>query len=182
MACIALPLALSLGCGSTFTAADAPEAGGSSGSDTDGGEASSGGASTGGSSSDDGGGMSTGGAVATDSPGVTGGTSSSGGQGGDGGTPGTGGGDGNSGGGDGSGGEASGESYDCNPEHIICLPIIAPEPCPAGEVYAVESSCYGECVPIGACACGSAADCPDPNDIDEYTCHGTTDRCGPWLR
>jgi hypothetical protein len=75
----------------------------------------------------------------------------------------------------------SGDSYDCNPDHILCLPIVAPEPCPAGEVYSVVSSCYGDCVPIGQCACASGADCPDPNDIDEYTCHGTTDRCGPWL-
>jgi len=76
---------------------------------------------------------------------------------------------------------ASADSYDCNPDHIICLPIVAPEPCPAGEVYSVVSSCYGDCVPIGQCECSSGADCPDPNDIDEYTCHGTTDRCGPWL-
>jgi hypothetical protein len=77
--------------------------------------------------------------------------------------------------------EPSDPSYDCNPDHITCLPIVAPEPCPSGEVYSVESSCYGSCVPIGQCACASHADCPDPNGTDEFACHGTTDRCGPWL-
>jgi hypothetical protein len=77
--------------------------------------------------------------------------------------------------------EGPGASYDCNPDHITCLPIVAPEPCPTGEVYSVQSSCYGECVPVGQCACASHADCPDPSGTDEYACHGTTDHCGPWL-
>jgi len=74
-----------------------------------------------------------------------------------------------------------GASYDCNPDHIVCLPIVAPEPCPDGEVYSVISSCYGDCVPIDHCACDSADDCPDLSEADEYTCHNSAGRCGPWV-
>lgn len=46
---------------------------------------------------------------------------------------------------------ADDETFDCNPEHILCLPLVAPEPCPEGHVYSVENDCYGDCVPTERC-------------------------------
>jgi len=160
--CGLLPIVAAAGCGPTFVPGD------SDASDADTGGTSSGGTSsgTGGEALDaestGGGENASGGQMASDAPEFTGGAASTGGT-------------------SGAGGESPESSYDCNADHIICLPIVAPEPCPTGEVYSVEGSCYGACVPVGQCACESAADCPDPNGTDEYTCHGTTDRCGPWL-
>lgn len=171
-----IPLLLALGCGSTFVPAD----GSDTDANTDGADSSTDAAGTGGGDPGDGA-PGSGGA-----DGETGGSSSGGTDGSGGNAEGSGGSTGTGGQAGGTGGEASGgatgEGYDCNPEHILCLPIIAPEPCPEGEAYAVESSCYGPCVPIGECKCDSASDCPDPNGTEEYACHGTTDRCGPWLR
>lgn len=173
-----VPLLAALGCGTTFVPSDSD-----GGSD----DAGSGGAATDATDSEDGasgGSTSSGGTLPTDAPELTGGTSSGGRS--SGGTTGDGGGGAGADGGTSSGGAVACddepcESYDCNPDRILCLPIIAPEPCPPGEVYSVESSCYGPCVPVSQCACESADDCPDPNGTDEYTCHGTTDHCGPWL-
>jgi hypothetical protein len=72
------------------------------------------------------------------------------------------------------GGSASG-LVDCDPKKIVCKRA-APE-CDAGEVPRVEGSCYGDCVKVEQCACGSADQCPQPN---EYTCWAKQ-HCGPFV-
>lgn len=50
--------------------------------------------------------------------------------------------------------------------------------CDDGEVPRIVGNCYGECVPIDACVCSEAADCP----LEEmYTCHRSRQRCGPYV-
>lgn len=161
----ALPLLLALACGTTYVPAD--------GTDTDGATDAADG-NTGGDSGGAGGTPSGAGGTGDSS----GGTSSD--DGASGGAPATGG-DSSGSGGDGSGGDA-GEGHDCNSDHILCQPIVPPEPCPDGQVYSVQDACHGACVPIEQCVCSSAQDCPDPNGTDEYTCHQSTERCGPWVR
>jgi hypothetical protein len=55
---------------------------------------------------------------------------------------------------------------------------VAPE-CPLLEVPRVEGNCYGECVPIEACACTEAEECPLP---EMFTCHRSAMHCGPYVR
>lgn len=65
----------------------------------------------------------------------------------------------------------------CDRRAVMCRRV---EPtCPDGQVAEVLGSCWSErCLPIGECGCRSGAECP-MNDL--YTCHGTTERCGPYL-
>jgi hypothetical protein len=79
------------------------------------------------------------------------------------------------GGADNEGGTATG-LVDCDPKKIVCKRL-APV-CEIGEVPRVEGSCYGECVKIDQCACGSAEQCPQP---DEYTCWAKQ-HCGPFVQ
>jgi hypothetical protein len=74
---------------------------------------------------------------------------------------------------------SKGTLVDCNPEHITCLPIIAPPECPEGQVYSVTNNCHGDCVPIDQCACNAPADCPNN---DQYTCNNSTGACTYYLR
>jgi hypothetical protein len=53
-----------------------------------------------------------------------------------------------------------------------------PPDCSPGRVPSVVGTCWGQCVDIGACECTSGEECPEP---DIYTCHLTTNRCGPYL-
>ncbi|RLB51188.1 MAG: hypothetical protein DRJ42_17345 [Deltaproteobacteria bacterium] len=51
--------------------------------------------------------------------------------------------------------------------------------CPDGQVPEVDGACWTDrCVPIDACECRRATECPEP---ERYTCHRTTRRCGPYL-
>lgn len=70
-------------------------------------------------------------------------------------------------------------SLNCDPADITCLPILPPEPCPQGQVRSVVNSCHGSCVPIDACACSSATECPNP---DEFTCLNSAGHCSYYLR
>jgi hypothetical protein len=69
------------------------------------------------------------------------------------------------------------DGIDCNDEHITCLPIVAPDPCPDGKVYSVVNNCYGECVELAECSCNVASDCPGDN-----ACYNFSKKCGPWLK
>lgn len=65
----------------------------------------------------------------------------------------------------------------CDRRPVVCK--IALPTCPnPGEVPSVIGTCYGPCVPINACACGAPEDCPERN---QYTCHMSARRCGPFL-
>jgi hypothetical protein len=68
------------------------------------------------------------------------------------------------------------DAVSCDPRRVLCRSL--PPPCSTGEVPRVVGSCYGECVPIDACACSEPAACPDRN---QYTCHNFRQRCGPYL-
>lgn len=67
----------------------------------------------------------------------------------------------------------------CDRRDVSCR---AAEPiCAEGEVAEVtpDGTCWTfRCVPIGACLCSSAEECPDR---DHYTCHLSASRCGPYL-
>ena len=65
---------------------------------------------------------------------------------------------------------------DCNPAHVTCK--IAVPDCPGFEVARVDGTCWGECVPIAACACSQADDCPNQN---EFTCW-KQEHCGPFVK
>jgi hypothetical protein len=45
-------------------------------------------------------------------------------------------------------------------------------------VPSIKGNCYGPCVDIDACACTTAAQCPEPN---KYTCHVGAKHCGPYV-
>ena len=64
----------------------------------------------------------------------------------------------------------------CDPRQILCKR--APPVCAAGNVPSVVGTCYGECVPVEQCPCKDAPECPDPN---QYTCHKSRGRCGPYV-
>ena len=64
----------------------------------------------------------------------------------------------------------------CDERRILCKRV-APT-CPQGEVPSVDGSCYGVCVPIDACTCNTAADCPQ---MTQYTCHLSAQHCGPFV-
>lgn len=64
----------------------------------------------------------------------------------------------------------------CDPRSVLCDAV---EPtCPSGEVPQVIGGCWGPCVPIDACPCTEAAECPH---AETYTCHLSSMRCGPYL-
>lgn len=64
----------------------------------------------------------------------------------------------------------------CDQRFVSCDAL--PPTCAMGEAPRVVGGCWGECVPISECACARADDCPMP---ETYTCHGHTNRCGPYL-
>ena len=64
---------------------------------------------------------------------------------------------------------------DCDQRKIVCK--IAQPICPENQVPSVSGSCFGPCVPIEACACADAQDCPLN---DRYTCWQRT-HCGPYV-
>jgi hypothetical protein len=64
----------------------------------------------------------------------------------------------------------------CDPRAILCK--VAAPTCPTGQVPSVKGICYGPCVPVEMCECGSAAACPDPG---QYTCHMSAGHCGPYV-
>ena len=82
-------------------------------------------------------------------------------------------------GGDSDSGTAGSSSSDglvsCDPEQALCK--MPPGECPAMQVREVLGTCWGDCVKIEQCACGSAAECPDSN---QYTCWMGR-HCGPYV-
>jgi hypothetical protein len=79
--------------------------------------------------------------------------------------------------GDGAGGGGpAGGLVNCDARDALCK--LLPEPCPAMQVREVVGTCWGECIEIDQCACGSANDCPNSN---EYTCWMGT-HCGPYVK
>ena len=73
-------------------------------------------------------------------------------------------------------GAGGGSSVVCVAHSAILCRMVEPD-CGPGRVPSVEGSCWGPCVDITACACESAADCPDAN---QYTCWMSTGRCNFW--
>jgi hypothetical protein len=63
----------------------------------------------------------------------------------------------------------------CDPEQASCK--VPPGECPTMQVREVLGTCWGDCVKIEQCACGSAAECPDSN---QYTCWMGR-HCGPYV-
>lgn len=51
--------------------------------------------------------------------------------------------------------------------------------CDALHVPAIVSGCYGDCVPVEACACLTAEECPDSS---QYTCLLSAHHCTPYLQ
>lgn len=78
-------------------------------------------------------------------------------------------------GGPASGGGAGG-LVECDPKQALCK--LLPGECPPMQAREVVGTCWGECVKIDRCACGSASDCPNPN---EFTCWMGT-HCGPYVK
>jgi hypothetical protein len=72
--------------------------------------------------------------------------------------------------------QASTSPVSCDPRKATCKML--PQPCPDGQVRAVQGSCYGDCVNVERCACSEAAACPEP---DSYTCHMSAQHCGPFV-
>ncbi|HMI91067.1 MAG TPA: hypothetical protein VK509_06865, partial [Polyangiales bacterium] len=72
--------------------------------------------------------------------------------------------------------QASTGPVDCDHRKASCRML--PQPCPDGQVRAVEGKCYGDCVTVDRCACSEAAACPEP---DSYTCHMSAGHCGPFV-
>ena len=70
----------------------------------------------------------------------------------------------------------SSTSVSCDQRLVLCR--VAPPTCPQMQVPSIDGSCYGPCVPIDTCVCQAAEDCPDAN---EYTCHRSQGRCGPYV-
>jgi hypothetical protein len=64
----------------------------------------------------------------------------------------------------------------CDPKKILCRR--APPECPEFQAPSVSGSCYGPCVPLEACACEQASDCPNP---ETGTCHLYARHCGPYV-
>ncbi len=74
------------------------------------------------------------------------------------------------------------EGVNCDPADIVCTPLVAPEPCPEGQVRSVVNGCHGECVPIGSCRCEDSVECPEPSGGDQYVCIKATRRCSHYLQ
>jgi hypothetical protein len=76
-------------------------------------------------------------------------------------------------------GDAGSSSSDglvsCDPAQALCK--MSPGACPTMQVREVVGTCWGDCVKIEQCACGSAAECPDSN---QYTCWMGR-HCGPYV-
>jgi hypothetical protein len=72
--------------------------------------------------------------------------------------------------------DAGANGVSCDTRSVVCKRV-APT-CPAEQVPSIEGQCYGPCVSIDACACNVAEDCPAP---DQYTCHLSQKRCGPFV-
>ena len=72
--------------------------------------------------------------------------------------------------------DAGAGAVSCDTRSVLCKRL-APT-CAPGEVPSVVGQCYGPCVKIDACACTIADECPNP---DEYTCHLSQKRCGPFV-
>jgi hypothetical protein len=70
----------------------------------------------------------------------------------------------------------SSKGVSCDPGAILCRR--APPVCAEGQVPSVDGTCYGPCVPVGDCVCQAPEDCPNG---DEYTCHRSPGRCGPYV-
>jgi hypothetical protein len=64
----------------------------------------------------------------------------------------------------------------CDPRTVLCDAL--PPECPDFQVAQVVGGCWGGCVPVDACVCDEAADCPNN---DAYTCHMYRGRCGPYV-
>jgi hypothetical protein len=64
----------------------------------------------------------------------------------------------------------------CDTSKVICK--IAEPKCPTDQVPSVVGTCYGPCVDIDACACTTAAQCPNSS---KYTCHVGAKHCGPYV-
>jgi hypothetical protein len=65
---------------------------------------------------------------------------------------------------------------DCDPRKVLCKSL--PQPCPDGQVRALEGTCYGDCVDVDRCPCSERDACPNP---DSYTCHMSAGHCGPYV-
>lgn len=59
-------------------------------------------------------------------------------------------------------------AFNCDTRDVTCRRLA--EPCPQGQVRAIEAGCYGSCIAISSCGCTEQDDCPDPNGIDEFAC------------
>ncbi len=81
-------------------------------------------------------------------------------------------------------GGAAGEGGASSLDGAVCVApdgpfcMMMPPECATGEVPSVVGMCWGECVPIGDCACEGPEDCPEPG---QYTCHNYIGRCGPFV-
>lgn len=74
-------------------------------------------------------------------------------------------------------GECEPAAVSCDRRELRCKRLETM--CPEGQVHQIVDACYGPCVPIEACACDEAVDCPDES---QYTCHLYKGRCGPYVR
>jgi hypothetical protein len=74
-------------------------------------------------------------------------------------------------------GECAPKQVSCDRRSVLCRR--AEPACPAGQVAAVEGSCWGACVNVEQCSCKEAAACPN---ADQYTCHLARGVCGPYVR
>ncbi len=74
-------------------------------------------------------------------------------------------------------GECAPKAVSCDRRQARCRRA---EPiCPEGQVVEIIDQCFGGCVPIESCVCDEPADCSSP---DQYTCHKSKGRCGPYVR
>lgn len=65
---------------------------------------------------------------------------------------------------------------DCDASHALCKSL--PSPCPAGEVHAIESGCWGACVPAVQCAAvRDCADCAGSRCVRQLFESGTVVHC-----
>jgi hypothetical protein len=78
----------------------------------------------------------------------------------------------------GNGGVPAEGSVSCDPRAVRCR-VATPTCTGVMEVPSVVGTCYGPCVPIAACKCSSAVECPDSN---QYTCIMSAKHCSPYLQ
>ncbi len=53
------------------------------------------------------------------------------------------------------------QRHTCDPRHVMCT--TPPPTCPAGRAAPIIMGCWGACLPIDYCTCGSDDECPRPD-------------------